>query len=197
MRVQVLSGAFSDELVNRLREHDPAGLVAVAVVDRAGLAAMVIATGHDRTGERAADVVLDDGQPLAGQIDRLWAERIAPFARHMAGLTPMKVAPASLHPHDLELLAAAQRLLDRLRDALTDRGLDDGRWTYDHIGSTAVPGLLAKRFIDLQIGAAALPEEDSAADEVLAAAGFLATGLAARLTRGVPRRGDLPRPGPG
>ncbi|CAM05865.1 GrpB family protein [Saccharopolyspora erythraea] len=36
-----------------------------------------------------------------------------------------------------------------------------------------MPGLRAKRFVDLQIGVSALPEEGSATDEVLAAIGYL------------------------
>lgn len=52
-------------------------------------------------------------------------------------------------------------MLARLHKGLTWRGLDDDLWTYDHIGSTSVSGLRAKRLIDLQIGVASLPQEDS------------------------------------
>jgi GrpB-like predicted nucleotidyltransferase (UPF0157 family) len=93
-------------------------------------------------------------------------------ARHGRAGRP-EAGPPVLRPHDPRLLDAAQRMLDRIRDGLTRRGLDDGRWTYDHIGSTAVPDLRAKPFIDLQLGAVTLPEEGSPADEMLAAAGFL------------------------
>ena len=140
------------------------------MADRPGLAAMVIAPpGHV---DQRADVILDEDQVLAEQLDRLWADRLSPFARAMADITTAKPGPPVLRDHDPQLLAAAQRLLNRIRDGLTKCSLEDGRWTYDHIGSTAVPGLRAKRFIDLQIGVGQLPEEGSPADHVLAAAGF-------------------------
>jgi dephospho-CoA kinase len=180
LRVQVVYGADADEVASRLREHDRTGLLAVTVGDRPGLAAVVIAAPHSRIDERAADVILDAGQPLAEQADRLWVDRLGPFARAMVGSTTAKPGPPVLHDHDPRLLAAAQRLLGRLRDGLTKDGLDDGRWTYDHIGSTAVPGLQAKRFIDLQLGVVSLPEEGSPADQVLVAAGFV-PAIGARL----------------
>ncbi|WP_433267341.1 GrpB family protein [Actinosynnema sp. CS-041913] len=68
---------------------------------------------------------------------------------------------------------AARRLLSRIRAGLLDRGLADGRWTFDHIGSTAVPGLRAKPFVDVQIRVVSLPAEGSPADDVFRQAGFL------------------------
>jgi GrpB-like predicted nucleotidyltransferase (UPF0157 family) len=180
LRVHVPSGRHADDVALRLRALDSGGLLSVTVTDGPGLAALVIDAQSHSVDELATDVVLDDGQPLAAQVDRLWSERIAPFARRIARLTPTPPTPAVLHEHDPRLLAVAQRMLDRIRDGLTRRGLGDGRWTYDHIGSTAVPGLRAKRFIDLQIGAASLPQEGSPVDEVLAAASFR------------PARGDRP-----
>ncbi|ONI85202.1 hypothetical protein ALI22I_31930 [Saccharothrix sp. ALI-22-I] len=72
-----------------------------------------------------------------------------------------------MEEHDPRLPVAARRLLDRLRVYLHEQS-----WTYDHIGSTAVPGLRAKRFIDLQLGVTALPNHDSAFDRTVAALGF-------------------------
>jgi hypothetical protein len=67
LQVHVVSGASSDEVASRLREHDDTGLLAVMVVDRPGLAAVVIAAGHESIDERAADVMLDEGQALADE----------------------------------------------------------------------------------------------------------------------------------
>jgi dephospho-CoA kinase len=174
LRVQVMSGPQADEVVSGLREHDSTSLLSISVADRPGLAALVIdANNSGSRDELAADVVLSGGQALGAQLDQLWSERVGPFARRLAGINGPQRTPAVLREHDPRLLTAAERMLDRLRNGLTERGLADGRWTYDHIGSTAIPGLRAKRFVDLQIGAVPLPLEGSPADEVLAAAGFL------------------------
>ena len=113
----------------------------------------------------------------------------------MAGPGRAKPGPPVLCPHDPRLPDAAQRRLGRIRDGLTSRGLDDGRWTYDHIGSTAVPGLRAKPFIDLQLGVVPVPEEGSPVDGVLAAAGFV-PALGARPDSLGVQRDEVRVPGP-
>ncbi|MBW4719697.1 GrpB family protein [Saccharothrix sp. SC076] len=163
MRVEVLSGPHAPETVRLLTRLDPTGLLDVVTAARPGPAALVV--GFAPTPD--ADVVLDPAD-LPGQVARLWADRLGPFARRFAGLETTSPGPAVLHDHDPALPVAAARLLDRLRVGLRDH--DDGTWTYDHIGSTAVPGLRAKPFVDLQVGVGTLPTP--AADDVLAAAGF-------------------------
>jgi dephospho-CoA kinase len=144
LRVGVLSGPRAGDVARGLRERDGGGLLTVTVVAGQGTAALVIGTTSGSPDERAAaDAVLDDGLALAAQVDQLWSERIAPFARWMAGLTRPDPGPPVLGQHDPRLLTAAQRMLDRIRGSLARRGLADERWTYDHIGSTAVPGLRA------------------------------------------------------
>jgi len=64
-------------------------------------------------------------------------------------------------------------MLGRLRDELAAAGVDTGGWTFDHIGSTAVPDLLAKRFVDLQVGVIALPGAGSAVERAFARCGFV------------------------
>jgi dephospho-CoA kinase len=191
LRVELVSGSRAEDVAGRLREHDSNGLLAVTVVDRPGVAALVIDTNSKSADERVADVVLDADAGLAEQVDRLWSQRLGPFAARLAGITPVKPEPAVLQAHDPGLLAAAQRLLDRLRTGLRRAGLDDGQWTYDHIGSTSVPELRAKRFIDLQLGVAPLPEEGSAMDEVLAAVGYSPARGARPDSPGVHRDGIL------
>jgi GrpB-like predicted nucleotidyltransferase (UPF0157 family) len=173
LRIQVLSGPDADVVAGRLREQDNAGMLAVTVGDEPATVALVVGTRAGAEDAGSADVVLDDRQPLVAQADRLWAQRLEPFARRMAGSGRARPGPPALRPHDPRLPDAAQRMLGRIRGGLTSRGLDDGRWTYDHIGSTAVPGLRAKPFIDLQLGAVSVPEEGSPVDDVLAAAGFV------------------------
>ena len=96
------------------------------MVKRPGLAAVVITAKHSRIDERVADVVLDEDEPLAPQVDRLMVKRLVPFARALAGIRREEPGPPVLRAHDPQLLAAAQRMLERLRGGLTRRGLDDG-----------------------------------------------------------------------
>lgn len=68
---------------------------------------------------------------------------------------------------DPALAEVAAHELDRLRAALAEPS-----WTYDHIGSTSVPGLRAKPIVDLQLGVRPLPPEGSPFDETLLALGY-------------------------
>jgi hypothetical protein len=92
-------------------------------VDRLGFAAFVIAVSRGGIDDLAADVILDDGQPVAVQASQLWVGRLGPFARTMAAAVTARFGPPVLHDHDPQLLTAAQRLLGRLHDELLRRGL--------------------------------------------------------------------------
>jgi GrpB-like predicted nucleotidyltransferase (UPF0157 family) len=172
LEIQVLAGPRADDVAAAVRRLDQAGLAAARVAGRPGPAALVIAAPGDPRGPQDADVVLDDAGSMTAQLGALWAGRIQPFAQEMAGLARTRLGPAVLREHDPRWPAAARRMLGRLREGLRSAGVDDGRWAYDHIGSTAVPGLRAKPYLDLQIGVTALPGRGSAADEILAGAGF-------------------------
>lgn len=64
--------------------------------------------------------------------------------------------PASLHEHDATWARRAAQYLDDIRRALTGLpGAQDA--AFDHIGSTAVPGLAAKPLVDLQVRMLPLP----------------------------------------
>jgi GrpB-like predicted nucleotidyltransferase (UPF0157 family) len=65
--------------------------------------------------------------------------------------------------------SAAERLAD-LRRALTPLDPDE-QFDYEHIGSTSVPGLAAKPFLDLQVRVPQLPDPD-ALDAAVRHAGF-------------------------
>lgn len=118
----------------------------------------------------AADVVLTNagtrGELLA-VVDRLWNERLVPFARNISGATvadrsgaPVLVAPDTDWPRQ------ASSLAERLKAAAPEHVL-----AVHHIGSTAVPGLEAKDVIDLQLAVADLATADRIAP-LLGAAGF-------------------------
>jgi len=189
LRIGVMPSADADKLASRLRERDSSGLLSIVLGDSLATVALVVGIRSGSLDDQAADVLLDDSQPLTAQADWLWSERLSPFVRAMAGLADRKPGPPELREHDPQLPAAAARMLGRIRAGLTRGGLDDGRWTYDHIGSTAVPDLRAKRFIDLQIGLDPLPPEGSPVDEVLASAGFLPAKGARPDSPGVYRNG--------
>jgi GrpB-like predicted nucleotidyltransferase (UPF0157 family) len=64
--------------------------------------------------------------------------------------------PAALSVHDPAWQDRAARFLDDIRQALRDV-LGAGDAAYDHIGSTSVPGLAAKPYVDLQVRILPLP----------------------------------------
>ncbi len=67
--------------------------------------------------------------------------------------------PAALVPHDPGWAAAAAEVLADVRSALAGvPGAVDA--SYDHIGSTSVPGLAAKPYLDLQVRVLPLPDHE-------------------------------------
>ncbi|WP_286967842.1 GrpB family protein [Arsenicicoccus sp. UBA6765] len=112
------------------------------------------------------------GRPALGRADR--AARPPPGRAH--GPSP---APARLVEHDQRWGVVAHRQLSRLARALGEAGVDRGGsgglggFGYEHIGSTAVPGLLAKAFVDLQVGVDEIPAAGGAFDEALLRCGYL------------------------
>lgn len=152
-----------DELrVARMLEHR--GMTAEAA--RSRMAAQ--ASRSERLA--AADVVLDNSGSLARiteQVDRLWTERLVPFAENLRrGVRAARAGTAVLSPPQADWADQAARLRSRIMAAAPDAIL-----AVDHVGSTAVPGLAAKDVIDLQVTVADLAVADRIAPR-LAAAGF-------------------------
>ncbi|BAJ74287.1 uncharacterized conserved protein [Microbacterium testaceum StLB037] len=97
--------------------------------------------------------------------------------------------PAAIAEHRPEWAARAAALLVDVRSALA--GLPGaGAAALDHIGSTAVPGLAAKPFLDLQVRIAPLPDEDELLAR-LAPRGYVRARGSRPDSPGVDR--DLPR----
>ncbi len=122
----------------------------------------------------AADVLLPNTstrEELVASVDRLWQERLVPFAHNLAhGIPSRRSERLDISEPDPSWPAQANRILARLRLAFGPAAV-----TADHVGSTAVPGLAAKDVIDVQVGVLSL----EAADE---------PGLLARLAEtGFPR----------
>ncbi|MGX1694818.1 GrpB family protein [Microbacterium keratanolyticum] len=97
--------------------------------------------------------------------------------------------PAALVEHQSEWPRRAELLLARIRTALRDLS-GTGTASFDHIGSTAVPGLAAKPLIDLQVQILPLPDK-AALIERLAPLGFVRTRGSRPDSPGVDR--DIPR----
>ncbi|HEY7717593.1 MAG TPA: dephospho-CoA kinase [Pedococcus sp.] len=130
------------------------------------------AQATDEERRAAADVWLDNSGPradLVAAVDALWHARLVPFERNVRhGIRAPRSDALVLHQPDPTWAAQAARLLARLRLAFGDALV-----TADHIGSTAVPGLVAKDVVDLQVGVAGLSDaDDPALLDRLARAGF-------------------------
>lgn len=130
------------------------------------------ATDDDRRA--AADVLLDNaGAPdgVLADVDRLWRDRLVPFESNVRTGRRSRCSDALvLVGPDPTWAAQAARLAARVARAAGDLGRG-----VEHIGSTAVPGLLAKDVIDLQLGVDSMATPDVVAQR-LAAAGFPPVG---------------------
>jgi len=100
--------------------------------------------------------------------------------------------PPVLHPHDSLWAARAEDQLQALRRALIPLVPDLAACSFDHIGSTAVPGLASKPVVDLQVRLPALPET-AALDRALAPLGWEPARGSRPDSPGVTH--DLPTPG--
>jgi dephospho-CoA kinase len=147
-------------------------------------AARIAAQTGDAQRRAAADVLLDNDAGLAAlneRVDRLWRDRLLPYEHN---LRHERAARAEgllrLVDYDPSWPDQAARLIARIRHAAgpsTD---------VTHIGSTAVPGLIAKDLIDLMIAVPTLDDADALAG-VLARAGLpRREGEWADNARGVP-----------
>jgi dephospho-CoA kinase len=127
---------------------------------------------NDEQRRAAADVWLDNSgstDDVRQTVDVLWHERLVPFEDNLRhGIRSQRPENLRLVPADPTWAAQAERLGERLRLAFGETAV-----TIDHVGSTAVPGMLAKDVLDLQVG---VPSLEAADDDALlkraAAAGF-------------------------
>jgi dephospho-CoA kinase len=123
--------------------------------------ARIATQASDRERQAAADVWLDNNGTVEGlraQVDALWQDRIVGFNDNlMTGASSHRPDLPVLVAHDASWPGAAARLTGRIRSALGDRAE-----AVEHIGSTSVPGLIAKDVIDLQVGVRLLADADDA-----------------------------------
>lgn len=101
------------------------------------------------------------------------------------------MSTAVLGDYDPTWPVRAQQLLDQVGSAL-DSLTESERFRYEHIGSTAVPGLAAKPIVDLQVRMPTLPSLEELAT-LLTSTNFVPAHGARPDSPGVYR--DTPRPG--
>ena len=132
----------------------------------------IAAQATDDQRRAAADVWLDNEastDSLRASVLRLWHERLEPFELNVRHGIRSRLSHSTISAPDPTWPAQAQRLLARIRHAVGDAAV-----TLDHIGSTAVSGLVAKDVVDLQVGVRSLADADAPAFvESMAAAGFV------------------------
>lgn len=119
-------------------------------VPAADARARIGAQASDAQRRAAADVWLDNSGPteeVLAEVDVLWTDRLVPYEANLRARQPAERAtqPVLAEP-DPAWPERAGRLLARIRHAAGDRIR-----RIDHIGSTSVPGLVAKDVIDIQV----------------------------------------------
>ncbi len=110
----------------------------------------------DAERRAVADVVLANGGSVAdlvALVDRLWADRIRPYADNLLHGRRSRRPGTVISAYDPMWPQEYQRLAGRIRHAVGDLRVD-------HIGSTAVPGLAAKDVIDVQLSVDSLEQAD-------------------------------------
>jgi dephospho-CoA kinase len=135
----------------------------------------------------AADIVLDNnGSPeeLVAAVDRVWHERIEPYDANLrSGIRTRRPGRNAVVAADPDWAARGARVVARLAAALSRAGVTGD---VTHIGSTSVPGLVAKDVIDAQVGVATLEDADRPElGDALRGAGYLLS---------VGNLGDTPHP---
>jgi dephospho-CoA kinase len=122
---------------------------------------VVVTPPGGAAADAAADVLLIAQEPdvVADAAGQLYRDRLAPWARSLASERPDVTAPPHLLEHDPAWPSVAARRCRALRAALGALDPADrlGLQRVDHVGSTAVPGLAAKPFLDLQVTLDRLP----------------------------------------
>ncbi len=133
------------------------------LVDQRGMSeadarARIAAQADDDARRAAADVWLSNEatpEALRAVVLRLWHERVEPFELNLRHGIRSRLSHPTLSAPDPQWPAQAARLLARIRHAVGDAAV-----SLEHIGSTAVPGLVAKDVVDLQVGVASLDDAD-------------------------------------
>jgi dephospho-CoA kinase len=126
---------------------------------RARIAAQI----SDRGRLAAADALLDNNgteDELLSQVDQLWQDRIVGFNDNLINGSVSDRPDSAPVAYDDSWPPAASRLIGRIRRVLRAPG--EPAVAVEHIGSTSVPGLVARDVIDLQVGVRVITDADDA-----------------------------------
>ena len=137
--------------------------------------ARLAAQASDDDRRAVADVWIDNNgtpQALSATVDELWNDRIVPFNENLlAGIRSRRPELSAVVEPRTDWEARGRRLVAKLEAALEPV---DGVVGVEHIGSTAIPDLVAKDVIDLQVGVRRLADADAESFRAaLRAAGFV------------------------
>jgi len=125
--------------------------------------ARIAAQATDQARRAAADAWLDNNGTMDGllsQVDALWQDRMVDFNDNLVTGARSRPETPNLVPYDDSWPSAARRLIARITASLKDAGLGEAV-AVEHIGSTSVPGLVAKDVVDLQIAVKKLRDADA------------------------------------
>jgi dephospho-CoA kinase len=127
------------------------------------------AQASDGQRRSAADVWIDNDRSrsaVLGDVESLWRHRLLPFESNLRSGVPAALPAPGWRAQQPSGSAVAARLADRVRRAAGRLGRG-----VEHVGSTAVPGLVGRGVIDLQLGVASVADAD-AVSAALGRAGF-------------------------
>jgi dephospho-CoA kinase len=121
--------------------------------------ARIAAQATDEQRREAADVWIDNEgsrEDTEDTVRRVWAGRLRPYQVGLVeGRRAKRPDRLALQLPDPGWADAGARVVARLAAALHGRGV-----SVEHVGSTSVPGLVAKDVIDVQIGVRSLTDAD-------------------------------------
>lgn len=135
-------------------------LVRLRGMDGADAGRRIAAQASDEQRRAAADVLLDNNgsrETLEAAVDALWEQRLLPYEANVrAGARSRRPDRLVLSPPDPGWADRGRRWAARVAHAAGDSAV-----RVDPIGSTAVPGLVAKDVVDLQVGVRSLAAADA------------------------------------
>jgi dephospho-CoA kinase len=132
-------------------------------LDEADARARIAAQASDDERRAVADVLIDNHgslQQLEQAVDALWQKRVEPYAANLRdGRRTRRAGRGAVVEPRADWGLRGERVVAKIGAALARSGVAT---EVSHIGSTAVPGLLAKDVIDVQVGVRHLADADRA-----------------------------------